>query len=289
MLIDNILLGENVMLYDYIRDNFTVERATMLMYSIDLIHKFNIESIESELEDIAFHIDDLDTAGRIGNINGLILKNLTDILSMHGILVLDLTDDLILIYNLTDTIKKVSEEYDANYILDRVDLEITEANEPIDIYVALTSLVTDSRSDDLYDNIFSVDEDLIANITKLLDGKKDVETQLDDTSEFIDRYKAYLNGRRYGLIYELIQGNVKVGEYDFNSLFLLVEDGIDQLTREDQLFELISLMLISNTPTEELSELLVKISNLMGDTVASQVMYLSDLKRNYLKATGESL
>lgn len=277
------------MLYDYIRDNFTVERATMLMYSIDLIHKFNIESIESELEDIAFHIDDLDTAGRIGNINGLILKNLTDILSMHGILVLDLTDDLILIYNLTDTIKKVSEEYDANYILDRVDLEITEANEPIDIYVALTSLVTDSRSDDLYDNIFSVDEDLIANITKLLDGKKDVETQLDDTSEFIDRYKAYLNGRRYGLIYELIQGNVKVGEYDFNSLFLLVEDGIDQLTREDQLFELISLMLISNTPTEELSELLVKISNLMGDTVASQVMYLSDLKRNYLKATGESL
>lgn len=289
MLIDNILLGENVMLYDYIRDNFTVERATMLMYSIDLIHKFNIESIESELEDIAFHIDDLDTAGRIGNINGLILKNLTDILSMHGILVLDLTDDLILIYNLTDTIKKVSEEYDANYILDRVDLEITEANEPIDIYVALTSLVTDSRSDDLYDNIFSVDEDLITNITKLLDGKKDVETQLDDTSEFIDRYKAYLNGRRYGLIYELIQGNVKVGEYDFNSLFLLVEDGIDQLTREDQLFELISLMLISNTPTEELSELLVKISNLMGDTVASQVMYLSDLKRNYLKATGESL
>lgn len=277
------------MLYSYIEDNFTIERATMIIYSLDLLTKFNVSDVESKLEDAAFNREDLDNPGRIATINQIIFDELTEVLNLHDIVILDLTDDLILVYNMVDTLKKVSEEYDANYILENVDTILTESNEAIDVYANLVGLVTDTRPDSVYDNVFVINDSIVDNIVTLLDGKKQDESQLADTGVFIDRYKHFLKGRRFGLVFELVKANVEIGTLDFNNLFLILEDGLDQLNREDLIFELVSLMLISATELEDLPALAVKVSRLMGDTEASAKQLLSGMKEAYLANTGLTL
>lgn len=277
------------MLFSYIQDNFTPERAKYLHDSLELMAKFNLTETEANLEDIAFHRDDLDTAGRIANINSIILEDLISILNAHDILVLDLTDDLRLVFNMVDTIKKASEEYDANFILNRINFELNEANEAIDVYANLVALLTESNVDDVLENIYSMQDDVIINLFNLLESKKTVTTQLNDSGPFIERYKTYLHGRRYGLVFEMVKSNIEIGAHDFNSLFILVEEGLTQLNHEDTLFELVSLILISDADAEELPALFEKTSRLYGETEAEGKLILSDLKAEYSKHSGQSL
>lgn len=277
------------MILSYIEDNFTPERAKYLHDSLDLLAKFNLTETEANLEDIAFHRDDLDTAGRIANINSIINEELISILNAHDILVLDLTEDLVLIFNMVDTIKKASEEYDANFILNRINFELSEANEAVDIFATLVELLTDSRADDVLENIYSMENDIVINLFSLLESKKAVNTQLNENGPIIDRYKQFLHGRRFGLVYELIKSNIEIGAHDFNSLWVLLEEGLTQLNHEDTVFELVSLMLISDAEPDELPALFEKTSRLYGQTEAEGKLILSDLKAEYTKYSGQSL
>lgn len=277
------------MLYEYIEDNFTPERATMILRTIQLLSRFNVNEIEERLEEIAFHNDSLDTAGRIGEINNVIKLELFTVLNLHGILVVDLADDLVILHNMTAALKYVAEDYDAEYILSRINFEINDENEALDIYSAVVELLTDSSADSVSDTVYSIEVDIIHNIFKLLEEKKIGVPTLDSDSLYLDRYKRFLSGRRKGLVYELVQSNVELGTIPFANLFLLLEDQLFNLSRKELIFELISLILISDVEDDFLAEQFDKTSRLIGSTEAEGKLFLSDMKAAYAESTGIAL
>lgn len=277
------------MLYKYIEDNFTPERAKQLLLSIELLGKFNVNEVEEQMEEYAFHIENLDTVGRVGGINNVIKVELFNVLNLHGILLNDSSDNLKVLYDMTDTLKLVSEEYDPSYVLANMNFELDDTNEAVDVFAELVNLLTDSSVDSVLDETFSVDEDIIKNIVINLEDRRVSVPDFEDTSEYVERYKEFLKGKRYGLVYELIRANVEVGSMEFNSLFVLVEDGLYKLHRDDLIFELISLILISNVETTELSETFNRVGRLVGQTEAEGKLFTSDLRKTYTETVGRSL
>ncbi|AFI55315.1 hypothetical protein TSMG0032 [Halocynthia phage JM-2012] len=277
------------MLYKYIEDNFTPERAKQLLLSIELLGKFNVNEVEEQMEEYAFHIENLDTVGRVGGINNVIKVELFNVLNLHGILLNDSSDNLKVLYDMTDTLKLVSEEYDPSYVLANMNFELDDTNEAVDVFAELVNLLTDSSVDSVLDETFSVDDDIIKNIVINLEDRRVSVPDFEDTSEYVERYKEFLKGKRYGLVYELIRANVEVGSMEFNSLFVLVEDGLYKLHRDDLIFELISLILISNVETTELSETFNRVGRLVGQTEAEGKLFTSDLRKTYTETVGRSL
>lgn len=274
-----------MLIFDYIVDHFTVERATAIIKLIRLIEDFNVDGTIAKMEELAFMDDNKDTAAVISGINDIIIEDVNYILYSHQLVVLDLTRDIILLHDLADTLKLVTEEYDAKYILDRVNFELSESNTAHEVYAKLVSLVTTTREDDVLENIYSLDDGLITNIHNLLLGKlvEDADI-LEDKTEEVELYKKFLKGRRHGLVHELLKGGVHVGQYEFASLFVLLEEQLDKLSREDLIFEAISLILISDYEDTTLTELFEKVSRVLGETEAEGKIIHTEMRRAFTTA-----
>lgn len=271
------------MLVDYVLDNYTNEKARAIFNAIDLINEYGLLDIEDELDEILILIETNDTFTTSSNIVSTVMKYLLNILNEHFIKVDETVDDLELITNMAKTLRVAAEEYEPTYLLERINFTLEEDNQAIDVYAKLVELLTDTREEDVLTTIYSIEEDIINNLKVILDEKTinvDLLTNFTN-NDTVERYKAYLKGRRTGIVYELVKGGLVPGNYDFNTLYLYVEEALPNLSREDIIFETLSLIMVSDTDVEDIEETIVKLSKLLGATDIEAKVYLTELKSEY--------
>ena len=282
-----ILLERCVMVNDFLYYNYTPERRGLIIDSIDTLADFNIADIPNDIENM-LTADDLDIPSQIMSINSIIVGGMIEALNYHKIMVMDNTVNIRLLNDMVRSLKMVAEDYDPAYIFANIDFEITETNEPLDVYSSIVTLLTDSNDYDVESNVFSIGPEVIDGIHNLLKAKT-IVLPPDDDDAYITRYRKFLNGRRTGLTYALVLGGVHLGELDFNNLFLLLEKQLYELNKDDLIFEIISLILISDAEQTEFLTIAERASRLFTETAGEALLLRANISDEYLKQTGTKL
>lgn len=263
--------------YETIEMLFLPERRLVFANTDNVLAKYDYDA---HLQDIEFTV-----LGEMNNDNGYLRDRINDIykdhvtklLLMHGVDVYGYVTDLSLMTNMLDAIVLAQYQTDTDAVLNILVLDGEKS--AVDVYAELVVTLTESNEADVLSAIKDFDDNLMVKLKLFLEETKPTRPELTaDNVAILDRYKQYVGMRRTGLVYQYLSTGNPVGNYKAKELYLLLEDGFKLINDQPALqFEVLSLVLASDTPNNELLNMLRTFSRIMMETPALQLQMYNQM------------
>lgn len=257
---------------------FLPERRMLFVSADNVLAKYDYDAHLQDIELTILNEKDTQDNGYIRDrINDIYKDHITKLLLMHGIDVYGFVTDLTLITNMLDSIVLAQYQSDVPSILNILVLDGQDSG--LDVFGNLVETLTTSNVSDVLSSVKDFDDNLLVKLKQFLLDTKPSNLETRPVSEVVlNRYKAFLGIRRTGLVYQYIsQGNI-IGGYKAKELYTLLEDGFKLINDHSSLqFEIISLVLASDTPNVELLKTLRFFSGLVMETPALQLQFYNQM------------
>lgn len=265
-------------LTQYLIANNTPQRLELLLDSLETIGAYNlmeiIPAIEAELSSDVCE----DNQIVMNNISNTILEYLAYIIKDHQIVLQKDANDLATFNAIAKVLYSAVQDYDPLYILDKVDCVPTLMYNAKNQFGDILKLLEGIAPEDYYETVESVPDSLMAILKDNLEAQI-VTPPVSTNPEILERYKSFLNGRRTGVISELVTQMQIVGDKDPQVLLGLIFDLIIDLPLEERAFELVSLALISNA--EDVNAAVTKLVYQLADNQMEEDELSDYVKRGF--------
>lgn len=257
---------------------FLPERRMLFIQADNVLAKYDYDAHLQDIELTLLSEKDTQDNGYLRDrINDIYKDHITKLLLMHGIDVYGFVTDLSLLTNMLDTIVLAQYQSDVSSVLNMLVLDAQDSG--LDVFGKLVMSLTTSEDVAVLTAIKSFDDNLLVKLKQFLLDTKPSLLEVNPVNEnSLIRYKAFLGIRRTGLVYQYVsQGNI-IGGYKAKELFTLMEDGFKLIHDNASLqFELLSLVLASDTPNPELLKTLRFFSRLSMETPALQLQFYNQM------------
>lgn len=282
---DEIAVNEVNIVAKFISDTFHPDMQEVLYYIDDVFAKFNSGHHLAEVENLLLEENDWQDPSILKyKVLGIYEASLKDALAAFGVDVTSECKSYLLMAQMLDTLALAQYQYEKEFILPL--LEFDEVLGADQTYCDLVSALTGARSDDVLEVLFGFKDRMMVKLKELVSRGEDdpLEISLDSVQSRIslDRYKTFLNGRRYGIIFNLTRKSLGYGMFDWKELYLLTEDELSGIRDKDLYYELASLLLVSNLDVLDSNELdlaISKLSSIYTDKPSETIAF----KRGLLK------
>jgi len=218
-------------------------KFNLVVRSLETLHSYGANDVYPIIETTVSDDTELDNTGRRLVIYSILKENLEELLLRQGVTLYDETP--LEIYELAARcLKETTEGYDPDHILNSINMEVSDEQSAMDIFLKLLQLLYDVDPMEYVDHLHYVDDDMIRNIHRILSEKVIPEIQTVDI-ERKERYLKFLEGRRTGLVFSLIESGLSIGQLDASALIPYLEETASELSDTTLAFEIASLILIS--------------------------------------------
>lgn len=210
-------------------------------------------------------------------------ESLKEALAAFGIGVHSDCRDYQLLADMLDALALAQFQYSKDFIEPLLAIDEVEGEEYT--YANLVAALTPSRAEAVMEILLDFKPALITTLKEIVGRHEDsLDEVAVETSkrEALSRYRTFLRGRRYGLVFDVARRSVGYGLLGWKELYLLVEDDLEGLTDNVLAYEMVSLLLVSNLEDEKLEETLTQVAGLFKDTHAQIRQFTEQLKAEWL-------
>lgn len=267
----------------FIQDQFLPERQVLLVAADDVLAKYAYDDHLAEIEmELQNEVNLEENSILKDRVNSIYKDHLTKVLLAHGIDVYAYVTDISLLTNMLDAIKMASEQMEPQYILNLLpeDGDMSEQ----DLFARLVSELTTSSMEDVMTAILKFNDTLMENMRSHLRNMTPMQVAVADGSEqstnALERYRKYIGPKRTGIVYMFLKSGVAIGMYDVKKTYLVLEDLFATIKDNNALrFEIISLVLASETPDSEVGRTLMYFARVFFETPALSLQFINDMKQ----------
>lgn len=265
----------------FIADNFLRPKQEQFVHADSVLEKiqYDTQIVDSEL--LISSDADMFDSNIIGKaIYSTYVSHLNKVLAEYGVVTTGDCLNIQLLASLLDTFILAIHQYDSKVILDQLILDADKSD--VEIYANLVTSLTGEDQFEVIEAIYTIKPTCLTSLVDVLTEKPSPDM---DTSEFtykVERYKKFLNGRRYGIVYQVIQssGFNNIGKFDPREMYLLVEEVVDdELPMKDWVYEIATLILASKAEESEFPTLIEFFANTRGDTARELLTITTDLNK----------
>lgn len=274
----------------FISTTFSPEMREILYYADMVFDKFKSGQHLAEVEYLLLEVGGFEDPSALKyQVLAIYEDSLKDALAAFGIVVPNDCKDYKLLAQMLDTLALAQYHYEKEFILPLLNFDEFLGGE--ETFAELVNTLTGARTDDVLEVILSFKDRLLINLKDIVTRGEDdplgIEVESESSQVAINRYRRFLNGRRFGIIYNLTRKSVGYGNFEWMELYLLVEDLLADLKVSDLQYELVSLILISklDLTNEDASDTLdmvfSKLANIYCDKPSEALTFKKGLMSLY--------